>query len=120
LNEDLFRNGFIDEKTYLMFKERYRRKLVDIVKANREKPASVKVEVKTATFQASSVKVEKEEFVNPEVYAKMSDQELIEAFKYAQRTNDLKAIQKISSEAKRRGYRIKEISDGNVQIIRLR
>ncbi|MEM3699704.1 MAG: hypothetical protein QXL57_02405 [Candidatus Bathyarchaeia archaeon] len=114
INEDLHNQGFIDDETYLKFKEAYMRKLVEVVR-EREKP-SVEVEVSHAKL----LEVERSSVVVKSVdYSKFSDNELLEAYRKAILGNDVVKPQLIQGEARRRGYRFKDDGFGNVQIISL-
>jgi hypothetical protein len=114
LNEDLHNRGFIDEVTYQKFKERYTRKLVDVV---REKEASVKVEVESAKLEVHKSTVKMKKSIN---YSKLSDDELLELYRKAKLSNDVVVPQLIQGEAVKRGYRFKADDSGNVQIISLK
>jgi hypothetical protein len=113
LNEDLFRRGFIDEETYLKFKERYSRKLIDVVR-EKEQP-SVKVEVSAAKYE-TKIEIRKRQID----FSKLTDDELLECYRKAIISNDVVTPNLIQGEAKRRGYRFKADASGNVQIISLK
>ena len=102
LNEDLFRRGFIDEETYLKFKERYSRRLIDVVKEKEQ--ASVKV---SAKYEAKIVEVKKstievsESKKRPD-YSKMSLEELEKYRNHLLDIGDVKELQFVSFEIKKR------------------
>ncbi|MEM2675283.1 MAG: hypothetical protein QXT10_02145 [Candidatus Bathyarchaeia archaeon] len=114
INESLYREGFIDEETYQRFKERYRKPLLEIVREREN--ASVKVEVKTAKLEVQKTTVVKEAVD----YSKLSDDELLEAYRKAIIRNDVVEPNLIQGEARRRGYRFKADGFGNIQIISIK
>jgi hypothetical protein len=116
INEALHAEGFIDDETYEKFKERYRRKLVEVVR-EREAP-SIKVEDISAKFeiQKSTVEVKKRHTD----YSTLTDDELLEYYRKAILSNDVVTPQFIQAEAQRRGYKFRADALGNVQIINLR
>jgi hypothetical protein len=111
LNEDLYSEGFIDKATYQKFKERYLRKLVDVV---HEKEKPIEVEVSSARLEVQQSKVSVKKHVD---YSKFSDDELLEAYRKAWLSNDVVEPQLIQGEATRRGYRFKADDNGNIRII---
>jgi sulfur transfer complex TusBCD TusB component (DsrH family) len=116
LNEDLHNRGFIDEVTYQKFKERYTRKLVDVVREKTQE-SSFKVEVSSAKFEIQKSKVEAKRHTD---YSKLTDDELLECYRKAMLSNDVVMPQLIQGEARRRGYRFKADASGNVQKISLK
>jgi hypothetical protein len=116
LNEDLHNRGFIDDETYLKFKERYSRKLIDIVREKTQE-SSIKVEVSSAKLEVHKSAVEVKRHVD---YSKLRDEELLEAYRNAWLSNDVVSPQLIQGEARKRGYRFKADGSGNVQIISLK
>ena len=116
LNEDLHRQGFIDDETYLKFKERYSRKLIDVVREKTQE-SSFKVEVSSAKFEIQKSKVEVKRHID---YSKLTDDELLERYRKAMLSNDVVTPQLIQGEARKRGYRFKIDDSGNVQKISLK
>jgi len=114
INESLYREGFIDEETYQRFKERYRKPLLEIVR-EREK-SSVKVEVKSAKLEVQKTTVVKETVD----YSKLSDDELLEAYRKAIIRNDVVEPNLIQGEARRRGYLLIVDGFGNIQKINIK
>ncbi|MEM3640700.1 MAG: hypothetical protein QXH37_02095 [Candidatus Bathyarchaeia archaeon] len=114
INEDLHNQGFIDDETYFKFKEVYMKRLIDVVREREQ--SSVKVEVKSAKLEVQKTTVVKEAVD----YSKLSDDELLEAYRKAIIRNDVVEPNLIQGEAKRRGYRFKADGFGNVQIVSLR
>jgi len=115
LNEDLHNQGFIDDETYFKFKEAYMRKLIDVVR-EKETP-SIKVEVSSAKLEVHKSTVEVKKHID---YSKLTDEELLEAYRNAWLSNDVVSPQLIQGEARKRGYRFKGDDSGNVQIISLK
>ena len=83
INEVLYNESFIDEATYQKFRERYRKKLVEVV---REKEApSVKVEISAAKLEVHKRAVE----IKNVDYSKFTDDELLEVYRKAILSNDV-------------------------------
>ena len=114
INEDLHNQGFIDDETYFKFKEVYMKRLIDVVREREQ--SSVKVEVKSAKLEVQKTTVVKETVD----YSKLSDDELLEAYRKAIIRNDVVEPNLIQGEARRRGYRFKIDGFGNIQKISIR
>jgi hypothetical protein len=114
LNEDLHRRGFIDDETYQKFKQRYQRKLVDVV--HKKETSSIKVEVSSAKLEVhkSTVEVKKPD------YSKLTDDELLECYRKAWLSNDVVIPQLIQGEARKRGYQFRTDDNGNITIINIK
>jgi hypothetical protein len=115
LNEDLHNQGFIDDETYFKFKEVYMRKLIDVVR-EKETP-SIKVEVSSAKLEVHKSTVEVKKSID---YSKLSDDELVDAYRKAILTNDVIAPQLIQGEARKRGYQFRTDDNGNITIINIK
>jgi hypothetical protein len=95
LNEDLYRRGFIDEETYLKFKERYSRKLIEIVREKEQ--SSVKVEFSSAKLEVEVSKPKK----RPD-YSKMSLEDLEKLRNELLERGETSELQHVAWEIKKR------------------
>jgi hypothetical protein len=100
LNEDLYRRGFIDEETYLKFKERYSRKLIEIVR-EKEQP-SVKVEVSSAKIEVQKSTVEVSKPKKRPDYSKMSLEDLEKLRNELLERGETSEVQHVAWEIKKR------------------
>ena len=100
LNEDLYRRGFIDEETYLKFKERYSRKLIEIVR-EKEQP-SVKVEVSSAKIEVQKSTVEVSKPKKRPDYSKMSLEDLEKLRNHLLERGETSEVQLVAWEIKKR------------------
>jgi hypothetical protein len=100
LNEDLYRRGFIDEETYLKFKERYSRKLIEIVR-EKEQP-SVKVEVSSAKIEVQKSTVEVSKPKKRPDYSKMSLEDLEKLRNELLERGETSEVQLVAYEIKKR------------------
>ena len=120
LTETAYREGLLPEEHYRFLKMKYGTKTVleKVLEGRNEKEeASVKVEVSSAKFEVQKSTVEVKRHID---YSKLTDDELLEAYRKAMLSNDVVAPQLIQGEAKRRGYRFKADDSGNVQKISLK
>jgi len=100
LNEDLYRRGFIDEETYLKFKERYSRKLIEIVR-EKEQP-SVKVEFSSAKIEVQKSTVEVSKPKKRPDYSKMSLEDLEKLRNHLLERGETSEVQLVAWEIKKR------------------
>lgn len=100
VNETLYREGFIDEETYQKFKERYRKRLIDVVR-EKEQP-SVKVEVNAAKFEVQKSTFEISKSKKHPDYSKMSLEELQNRINHLRDIGDSTELQFAAAEIKKR------------------
>lgn len=119
LTETAYREGLLPEEHYRFLKLKYGTKTVlEKVLENRgEREGSVKVEVSSAKLEVHKSTVEVKKHID---YSKLTDEELLEAYRNAWLSNDVVSPQLIQGEARKRGYRFKADGSGNVQIISLK
>jgi hypothetical protein len=118
LNEDLHNRGFIDDETYLRFKERYQRKLIDVVREKTQE-SSIKVEVSCARMeiQKGSERPKRSIDYSKLDYSKLSNDELLRRYQQAILSNDVVAVNVIQGVAHSRGFKFKVDDVGNVQVV---
>ncbi|MEM2739020.1 MAG: hypothetical protein QXK93_08560 [Candidatus Bathyarchaeia archaeon] len=114
INEALYNEGFIDDVTYQRFRERYRKKLVEVVR-EKEGP-SVKVEISAAKLKVHKRTAE----IKSVDYSRFTDDELLEVYRKAILSNDVVTPNLIQGEAKRRGYRLRADEFGNIRVVSLK
>jgi hypothetical protein len=105
LNEYLYEHGFMDKEAYEYHKKKYGVTLVEEAKRmlQMEEEAQKKAELQ----QQKPLDVYK----RPN-YFQMTDDQLLDAYLFAQKTNDTSAVQLIQFAAMKRGYRF--TSDGKI------
>jgi hypothetical protein len=113
LNEDLHNRGFIDDETYLRFKERYQRKLIDVVREKTQE-SSIKVEVSSARMEIQKGSGRPQRSID---YSKLTDEELLRRYQQAILSNDVVAVNVIQGVAHSRGFKFKVDDVGNVQVV---
>lgn len=102
VNEDLHREGFIDDATYERFRQQYRKPLIDVV---REKEQSSVVEINAAKLEFQKSTVQTVQVLKPKKrpdYSKMTFQELEERLEQLKNIGDSTEIQFVAAELQKR------------------
>ena len=113
LNEYWHQTGDMTDEGYEYNKQRYSETLIQHLKKN------LQSENELSEVKAKPILKEKPKKTYVD-YSKLSDDELLERYRNAIRSNDVVEPNIIQFEAKKRGYQFKEDYDGNVEVVNIK